>query len=485
MQRMSKYLLVAFPSFMLSLVVQSQPSSPDHITIDTAGINYVKTNRGENVFTVRNIIITGNKKTRESIILRELPFRASDVYQLSELVKKFETARKQLMNTALFHEVIVALKSFEGNNVDILVEVKERWYLFPVPYFKFVDRNINQWLVEQHAKLSRVNYGLKVIYNNATGRNDKLNVYLVNGYTKAISFSYDRPYIDKSLKWGLNVGVGVGKNREVNYNTINNKQVFFKDTSSFIRSYFRSTVELTYRRAIKTRHRFGLGYTVESLTDTVIALNPYYFKNGSGRLAFPEVYYQMNYMDVDYNPYPLKGYIVDVYFAKKGFNNRTINLWQVAAKANASWEIANQTYFSARVAGSVKIPFRQPYFNQRLLGYSDFFMQGYEYYVVDGVAGGYAKAVLSREIMNLIFQVRTKKDDQLHKIPLRAYAKTFVNAGYMYNPDPGTNTLNNRMLYSWGVGLDFITHYDFTFKIEWSFNLLGQNGIYLHRKTYF
>jgi hypothetical protein len=281
-----------------------------------------------------------------------------------------------------------------------------------------------------------VNYGLKVMYNNATGRNDKLNIYLVNGYTKQISFSYDRPYIDKNLKWGLNVGMALGKNREVNYNTINNKQVFFKDTSDFIRSFFRMNVELTYRRAIKTRHRFGIGYTVESLTDTVIALNPKYFKNGSGRLTFPEVYYQMSYMDVDYNPYPLKGYIVDVYVAKKGFDKNTISMWQLAAKANASWEIANQTYFSARVAGSIKLPFRQPYFNQRLLGYSDFFMQGFEYYVVDGVAGGYAKAVLSREVVNLIFQVRTKKDNELHKIPLRAYAKTFVNAGYMYHPDP-------------------------------------------------
>jgi outer membrane protein assembly factor BamA len=485
MQRKAKYLLVAVASLLTLGFVYAQPGSSDHTNTDTSGTNYIKQNGAENVFRVRDIVITGNKKTKESIILRELPFRSNDTYQLSELVKKFEIARKQLMNTALFHEVVVALKSFEGNNVDIMVEVKERWYLFPVPYFKFVDRNINQWLVEQHAKLNRVNYGLKVMYNNATGRNDKLNIYLVNGYTKQISFSYDRPYIDKNLKWGLNIGMALGKNREVNYNTINNKQVFFKDTSDFIRSFFRTNIELTYRRAIKTRHRFGFGYTVESLTDTIVALNPKYFKNGSGRLTFPEVYYQMSYMDVDYNPYPLKGYIVDIYVAKKGFDKNTISMWQLAAKANASWEIANQTYFSARVAGSLKLPFRQPYFNQRLLGYSDFFMQGFEYYVVDGVAGGYAKAVLSREVMNLIFQVRTKKDNELHKIPLRAYAKTFVNAGYMYHPDPGTNTLNNRMLYSWGIGLDFITHYDFTFKIEWSFNLLGQNGIYLHRKTYF
>ena len=484
MQRMAKYQLVAFILLVTTEVMYAQPGSTDPVTPDTSGLNYIKHHGQENVFKVRIIAINGNKRTKESIILRELPFRSGDTYQLSELVKKFDVARKQLMNTALFHEVVVALKSFEGNNVDISIDVRERWYLFPIPYFKIVDRNLNQWLIEQNAKLNRVNYGLKVLYNNATGRNDKLNVYLINGYTKQISFSYDRPYIDKNMKWGLKIGMALGKNREINYNTINNKQVFYKDTNNFIRSFFRSNLELTYRPAIKTRHRFGVGYNIESVSDTVVALNPTYFKNGSGRIAFPEVYYVMSYFDVDYNPYPLKGYIVDLYFSKKGFNDK-LNMWEISAKANGSWEIANQTYFSARLAGSIKLPFRQPYFNQRLLGYSDFFMQGFEYYVVDGVAGGYAKALLSREIVNVYFHVKRKRDELMYKIPLRAYAKTFVNAGYMHHPEPGLNTLNNRMLYSWGVGLDFITHYDFTFKIEWSFNLLGQNGIYLHRKTYF
>jgi len=484
MQRMAKYLLVAFTSLMSAGFVYAQPGLTDTAITDSTINGLKKQQSSENVFTVRTIFVSGNKKTKESVILRELPFGSGDIYALPELVKKFEIARKQLMNTALFHEVVVALKGFEGNNVDVLIQVKERWYLFPIPYFKFVDRNLNQWLVEQHAKLDRVNYGLKVLYNNTTGRNDKLNVYLINGYTKQISLSYDRPYIDKTMKWGMNMGLALGKNREVNYNTINNKQVFFKDTNNFVRSFFRAFGEVTYRKAIKTRHRFGISYTIESITDTIVALNPSYFKNGSTRISFPEFYYLMSYFDVDYNPYPLKGYIAELYFSKRGLNSK-IDVWQLSAKASGSWEIANKTYFGARVAGSIKVPFRQPYFNQRLLGYSDFFMQGYEYYVVDGAAGGYAKALLSREILDFSFHVKRKKDELPYRVPFRVYAKTFVNAGYMYHPEPGLNSLNNRMLYSWGIGLDVITHYDFTFKLEWSFNLLGQNGLYLHRKSYY
>lgn len=481
MQWMAKYLVIAFILLMSAGFAYAQPGLP---LADTSINDLVSQHGAENTFTVRNIVISGNKKTRESVILREVPFAKGETYQLSELVKKFEIARKQLMNTVLFHEVVVALKSFEGNHVDIMINVKERWYLFPIPYVRFVDRNINQWLVEQNARLDRVNYGVKFLYNNATGRNDKLNLYLVNGYTKQITLSYNRPYIDKSLKWGLNTGIAFGKNREVNYNTINNKQVFFKDTNNYVRSFFKTYAEVSYRRAIKTRHSFGFAYSVENVTDTVVALNPAYFKDGSGKMIFPEFYYIMSYFDVDYNPYPLKGYIAELYFVKKGLNNR-VNIWQVSAKGSGSWEVANKLYFNARVAGSIKLPFRQPYFNQRLLGYSDFSMQGYEYYVVDGVAGGYAKAMLSREVLNFFFQVKRKKDEHATNIPFRVYAKTFVNAGYIYHPQPGLNSLNNRMLYSGGFGIDIITHYDFTFKLEWSFNLLGQNGIYLHRKSYF
>jgi outer membrane protein assembly factor BamA len=484
MQRMAKFITGTFITLISAGLVNAQPGLADLSATDTSNHNFLKPPGRENIFTVREIAISGNKKTKESIILRELSFKSGDTYALSELVKKFEVARKQLLNTALFHEVVVALKSFEGNNVDILVAVKERWYLFPVPYIKFVDRNLNQWIVEQNAKLDRINYGIKLLYNNVSGRNDKLNLYLINGYTKQISLSYDRPYIDNKMKWGINTGMAIGKNREVNYNTIDDKQVFFKDTNNFVRSFFKIFGEATYRPAIKTRHRFGISYTVETITDTIVSLNPSYFTNGRDRISFPEFYYLMNYMDVDYNPYPLKGYIVELYLAKRGLNN-VINMWLLSAKASGSWEIAKKTYFSAKVAGAVKVPFCQPYFNQRLLGYSDFFMQGYEYYVIDGVVGGYTKAILSREILNLGFHVKRRKDVIPYRVPFRAYAKTFVNAGYAYHPDPETNKLNNRMLYSWGVGIDIITHYDFTFKLEWSFNLLGENGLYLHRKSYF
>jgi len=439
----------------------------------------------EFLYQVGTIDITGNKRTKEFIILREIPFRTGEQYPLAELVKKFEDARRQLMNMALFHTVLVAAKSFEGNKINITVDVKERWYLFPFPYFRPVDRNLNQWIVEQNASLSRVNYGAKLLYNNATGRNDKLRLWLVNGYTKQISFSYDRLYIDKKLKWGLNSAFAMGKNREVNYNTINDKQVFLKDKDSYLRTFTRASMELTYRRAIKTRHSFGIAYVDERVKDTVVNLNPTYFSRQNDHVRFPEFFYSMSYLDLDYTPYPTKGYAISFGAGKRGINKLT-NEWSLSLRTSGTWHLWPKTFINLNAFGSIKAPFKQPYYGQRFLGYGDVFMQGYEYYVVDGVAGGYLKTTVTREMLNFNIRVpQMKKGKPAEKIPVRIFAKVFGNTGYVYNPQPGENVLSNKMLYSGGFGIDILTFYDVTFKLEWTFNQLGENGLFLHRKTIF
>jgi hypothetical protein len=112
-------------------------------------------------------------------------------------------------------------------------------------------------------------------------------------------------------------------------------------------------------------------------------------------------------------------------------------------------------------------------------------MQGYEYYVIDGVAGGYSKLSFSRELFNTSINIPSQTIKRLNHIPFRAYAKVYGNAGYIYNPQAGKNPLSNKVIFSGGFGLDIVTFYDFIIKLEWSFNQLGQNGLYLHRRDYF
>jgi outer membrane protein assembly factor BamA len=483
MQRIRKYCLGLF---LFACCQASAQSSVGPVTLKSS-VSFSSPDTAnqpvERLFTVRYIIIEGNKKTKPDIILREIPFKSGGKYLLNELVQQFETARRQLMNTSLFHEAIIALKSFEGYDIDVLVHVKERWYVFPVPYFKPVDRNLNQWLVEQKGSLKRVNYGGKLLYNNFTGRNDKLKLWVIGGYTKQIQFAYDRMYIDRKLKWGVSLGFVTATNRELNYRTENDKQVFLRD-ENYLRSFTTASAELTYRKAIKTRHRFGIAYTHEKIADTVVKLNPDYFRHGKRIVTYPRFYYIMTYYDLDFIPYPTKGYAAEVTVMKEGINP-SVNVWQLMTKGSAHWPTWNNAFFSLNTFATIKAPFHQPYYNKRLLGYSDIFMQGYEYYVVDGVAGAYLKTSIGQKLLNFNIRVPGTKKLAPQRIPFNIYGKLYGNTGYVHNPNPGDNYLANRMLYSWGMGIDVTTIYDFALKLEWSFNQLGQNGIFIHKKVIF
>lgn len=434
-------------------------------------------------FTIKDILVSGNRKTKAFVVLRELPFKADEQYPLNVLVDKFAQAKRQLMNTGLFRSVVVSLRSLHGYDVYVSIEVAERWYLYPIPLIKTVDRNINEWVVTQKMDLSRINYGLKLTYKNFTGRNDRLYTNLVNGYTKQVVLRYDGLYLDNKLKWTANFNVAWGKNHEVIYNTINDKQVAYKNNNEYVNSFLRTQLEVTYRPAIKTRHVFGIGYAFEDVADTLFQLNTNYsFQHSVVR--YPEMYYRLLYYNVDLIPYPKQGYVAEGTLLKRGIGSG-VNLWQLSAMGSAYWPLNSKYTFNLRVAGALKLPFRQTYINKQLLGYNSMFLQGYEYNVVDGVAGAYTKAVFMRQLLNTAIRIPSKRWERLNNIPIALYAKTYGNTGYVYNPDPGDNHLSNRLLCSGGLGLDIVLFNDLVIKLEYSINQFGKKGLYLHNRDYF
>jgi outer membrane protein assembly factor BamA len=435
------------------------------------------------LYIIRDIAITGNAKTKPDIILREVPLQVDGRYTLAQIVDQFQITKQQLMNTTLFRNVVVSLKSLQGYNAYISIDVEERWYVYPIPFVRAVDKSFHQWWSETDRSMNRVNYGVRVSHKNFTGRNDQLNLRYMNGYTKQVAVEYHGLFLDRQLKWSTSAGFEYGKNKEVNYITLDDKRVPIKDNDKFLRSYVHSFVELSYRPAIKTRHTFNLSFNYENVDDTIYKLNPA-FSDHHNNIHYPELSYRMTYFDVDFIPYPTKGYAAEITLRRAGFYH-PVNLWQATVKGSATWPVGDRYFFNLRGVGTVKLPFKQPYISKRFLENGDQYMQGYEYYAIDGVAGGYAKAILSRPILNTFISIPSQRFKRLNHIPLKLYAKAFVNTGYVYDPEPGHNEFSNRMLYSGGIGLDIVTLTDFVIKIEWSFNHLGENGLYLHRREYF
>ena len=106
--------------------------------------NYYSSHPGTALYC-RKYLYQGNRVTKSFIITRELPFKTGDSLTLQQLTRYFAQSREHLINTRLFNEVTVSLKEFRGYTVDINIDVKERWYIFPLPYVRPVDRNFTAW----------------------------------------------------------------------------------------------------------------------------------------------------------------------------------------------------------------------------------------------------------------------------------------------------------------------------------------------------
>jgi outer membrane protein assembly factor BamA len=305
------------------------------------------------IFTVKEIRLDGNRRTRNAIIFRELSFSLEQQLPLNELAEQLNESHKRLMNTGLFLDVVVTLSSLRGYDAYVKIELRERWYIYPMPFLRMVDRNLNQWMNDKNMDFSRVNYGIKFTHKNTTGRRDRTTLNLMNGYTRAIGFSYQGLFLDKKMKWSASLGASTGHNKEINYMTEGNRQIAYKNNEDFVHSYFRGFAEVSYRPAIFTTHTFGFRFNSEHFADTVLRINPNYSFNND-KVKQPEIYYNLAYFNVDFIPYPTKGLIANLTVNKRGLQ-RPLNMWQLNLKTSASWPITPKSFFNLRTAGTLKL----------------------------------------------------------------------------------------------------------------------------------
>ena len=66
-------------------------------------------------------------------------------------------------------------------------------------------------------------------------------------------------------------------------------------------------------------------------------------------------------------------------------------------------------------------------------------------------------------------------------MPLKVYLALNSDWGYVSDPFfKDSNPLANRLLIGGGLGLDFVLYFDKIIRIEYNFNHLGENGLFLH-----
>ncbi|MCX6247466.1 MAG: hypothetical protein NTW10_07015 [Bacteroidetes bacterium] len=432
---------------------------------------------------IRSVTIDGNHLTRSSIILRELPFHEKDTLREASFRQMLTEGRENIFNTTLFNFVTLDTLPRDGSprQMDVVIHVVERWYIWPWPFFEISDRNFNTWV--ETTDLSRLTYGIDLTIKNVRGRNETLKVPVHFGFNQKIGFSYKIPYLDRRKIIGMAFGAEYNRNHEVIVETHDNKTVYYKDPDQFPRQNLYAFAELLVRPSFYARHTLHFGFNGWFFSDSLLRI-PGYAADSSNYLNYFSIGYQYKNDRRDVQFYPLTGSYFDAELAQNGLGLSPVNEFFIKTNFRKYLQLYNRWYFASGLTVKVTFTPQPPYFMQRGLGYGREYVRGYEYYVIDGRdfilwKSNFKFALVPQRDMSLDF-LRSPK---FNKVPYAFYLNVFCDVGYVWydgdQPDP-TNDLRNSLLVGYGVGIDLATYYDIVIRLEAAINGKGVPGLYLH-----
>lgn len=436
---------------------------------------------------VDSISISGLKKTKPRIVFRELRFKIGDTISLENLTDLMEESEFLLMNTYLFNGVKIYFKNWEGNTnkIHFQIDVIESWYLYPIPVFELADRNFNVWWTEQGRSLSRVNIGLEFAHLNFTGGNDRLKVGFKYGYTQSLSMSYRIPFINKAQTIGFNTSFTFRRNRELNYLSIDNRQEFYQEDNNFVFQKYQGLLALIYRPKLRVFHELTLGYTNDQIASIISEdLNPVFFSNRDNLQNFFQLGYQMRIDYRDLRAYPWSGYQFTGSLIKDGlgvFSDRNALTLNLGYDQYVPFTSKVSVGLQSKVKWSV-IRDQQSYQYNRGLGFGGDYLRGYEFYIVDGLDMGYLRSSLRFNVFNAELQFgRIVPLEAFRYMPIRLFFSVNNDFGMVNDPFSGDlNPLSNKLLWGRGIGLDVLLFNNKLIQIQYSFNDLRENGLFLH-----
>lgn len=432
---------------------------------------------------INRINVEGNKKTQLEAIWRELDISVNDTIPLEILSSKIEDNEKRLLSTGLFSSVKINVKNWdtETSLAELFIVVSESWYLYPYVIFELADRNFNVWAQEFNYSFERVNYGVALTHTNFTGRKDKLKAKLQFGYTKKYELFYEYPYLTDG--WGMTGNVLYTSNKEINFQTIDNKPSFIKaaDERNLI-NQFRSSVSVSKRVNAFAFHVGRATYYSAFADDFIVKeLNPNFFLNGDNRIAFLKLEYHFTYNKLIYPLYPEGGYNLQFFIKKEGFSKRS-NLRNTAFFIHLEKHAkpSEKVILSTRLKMKANLERNQiPYFFNNALGYEGNNLIGYQLYVVDGTDFVIHNNAFKYRIFQKDFNFKKWVPKSFRPFNTKVYFR--LNADYGYVNEPFytfQNPLSNTFLVGYGGAIDIILFHNFILAIDYSFNKEGDQGLF-------
>lgn len=443
---------------------------------------------------IHQIQISGNKKTKDYIVQRELEFSQGDTLSIGELNEKIKESKGNLFRTKIFFQSDINWRQVQKNGQEynlIEVDVEEAWYIYPVVIFELADRNFNVWWNEMGASIKRINLGLRLDHLNTTGRRDKLHIKAQTGYEQKYEVTYDLPIINNEETIGASMGMLYASRNELGFITKENV-LQFSLADDRIYTRFRISGSCTYRPGYQQKHSWVLNYNDHQVDEEFISeLNPTFFRNNRTQLKWFTLSYQWKLDNTNHFNFPTDGWSAEILLRKQGLGIiNQVDLTEMSMSVSRYIQFGKNQKWSLGYSGKLRTVLTRGnpgYFHYNGLGYGGNQLRGYEFYVVDGLHYGFLKS----HINFLLFQTQRNFGKwvfikQFRHFQLRAFASAAVDLGYArseyFNEE---NELNNTLLLGGGPAFHILLYNYFLLRMEYSYNRLGESGLFLHFKASF
>jgi len=296
---------------------------------------------------IDSIKVQGNDITENFIILRELTFKEGEKVNK----KTLDYNRERVYSLGLFNYVDFYIIKNDINTI-LLIDVYEKWYLYPIPFIQFNDN-----------KFGDATYGINFLLENFRGRNESLSAYLAFGYDPTYSLGYTNP--------ALSYKSGISLSANLTYQDFSNKSY---NAEILAGKDFEYNI---------TMAGFSIGKRLDQFNEIAVHAGFRYIEaagislgqiTASGKSIDRSPYLGVEYIHDtrDLKQFPKDGIFSMIKFTHNGFNNDKIayNVFkldfreyrEIIKQLTMKWRLSYRKAFGATV----------PYYDYSYLGYGEY-----------------------------------------------------------------------------------------------------------------
>lgn len=380
--------------------------------------------------TIDSIRITGNDITEEFIILREMTINVGDEVNNKDI----SFNRERIYSLGLFNYVNLYILQ-ENETIALLIDVYEKWYLYPLPFLNFNGGNFKD-----------PTYGVNFTLENFRGRNETLNAYIALGYDPSVSLGYYTPSLIFNSGIGLGVSVGYTDFANKSYNA---EQIVGKE---FEYTFYSGSISISNRFDQFNSISVSTSFTY---VETEVPVSRKITASSKPIDRFVGLSVNYSYDSRDLKQFPKSGMYSYLKFTHNGFgiNNISYNILrfdlrqynQFIKDLTARWRMTYRNVFGKNV----------PYYDYSFLGYGEYVrghrdgkMEGLQYFL-GSLEMSYA--IVNEWDLSLDLPLLPKK---LTSTRIGVNFNVFADAGASF--DKFHELLLNNFISGYGFGLNIL-----------------------------